>query len=176
MFVKLHDSLLSSSALHELKPDERAVFLELLLVAARSPTPGTLEIAPGIPWSNAQLAKVLVVSSALLHRAFDRMISADILTTDDKGRLHFKNWRRYQSDSLRVMQWRSQKGLNGDAVTPPVTANVTRPVTRKVTQQKEKEKKNLLPPVTPPRRARSGAAQPKPGLGFAAQSKHGVKA
>jgi hypothetical protein len=131
MWVKVYDKFLSGS-MRRLEPAERSVFIDLLLVAAHSETPGIVQAAPGVPWTDAQLARMLVISKPLLRRACKRLAEVGTISVDDRGLIHVANWSRYQSDSLRVMSYRGQARLRLDDA-PKLTREVTPSVTKKVT-------------------------------------------
>jgi hypothetical protein len=173
MWIKVHDDFLRGSA-RKLKPEERAVMIDLLLVAASSPTPGTLEVADGVSWHDGQLADRLQISRRLLKDARAALIAADILTVDERDRLRFKNWRRYQSEYSRVKSWRSEASRQGANDTHDDTHDDTRNDTRNDTHIEVDIEKDSPPPLAPPRRAPSRARKATTGLGFAAHSKHGA--
>ena len=175
MWVKVYDRFLSGS-MRKLQPDERSVFIDLLLVAAHSETPGIVQAAPGVPWTDAQLARMLVVSKPLLRRACKRLAEVGTISVDDRGLIHIANWSRYQSDSLRVMSYRGQGRLRLDEppkLTDEVTPSVTKKVTPNVTAT-ERERDLRTPPPTPPRRSSAHKARLKsPRKGWAEQSSQG---
>ena len=172
MWVKVHNKFLSGS-MRKLQPDERSVFIDLLLVAAHSETPGIVQAAPGVPWTDAQLARMLVISKSLLRRACKRLAEVGTISVDDRGLIHVANWSRYQSDSLRVMSYRGQGRLRLDdapKLTDEVTPSVTKKVTANVTAL-ERERDLRPPPPTPPRGSSAHKARLKTGRkGWAPQS------
>lgn len=156
MWVKVDEKFLSGS-MRKLRPDERAVFIDLLLVAARSETPGVIQVAPGIPWTDMLLARRLVISKALLKRARARLIEIGSLTVDENGCPRFVNWTRFQSEYARTKQYRS----GPDVVAKGVAKGVANATANATAQREEGRGKrvDLTPPHPPaPARPRPQAA------------------
>lgn len=105
----------------ELEPAERSLWFDLLCLAGDSPDPGTICVAPGIPYTDDQLCQLLKVPPALLERARDKMLKAGKLEKRDRC-LRIAKWEHYQGDYIRVQQHRRR--VSNETQTPAVT-NVT---------------------------------------------------
>ncbi len=70
------ENLLFGTTSKELEPAERWVFVAYLAMAGSSPEPGKLVVAPGIPYSVEQRAKITNVNLELLQSAERKMLES----------------------------------------------------------------------------------------------------
>lgn len=89
----------------ELEPAERWVWLGFLALAGDSVEPGTICVAPEVPWTDKQLGDVLKVSPAVLQSAKTKMLKHEKITINE-GIIHITNWERYQSEYERTKKYR----------------------------------------------------------------------
>jgi len=100
------DESLRGSMIAELTPEQRWIFIGLLLLAGRSKTPGTIfnrndEFGVPFGYSNARLADELGVKSGSIPGALHRMILKNKITINKKGVINICNWTKYQSEYER---------------------------------------------------------------------------
>jgi hypothetical protein len=88
------DKWIFGSTRIELAPDERSVWLDLLLLASRNE--GHIRANEGVPYLNSQLAGLLVVSEELLMRTIDKCIQYGKVERMDDNTLFVVKWRDYQ--------------------------------------------------------------------------------
>ena len=121
---------LFGSITKELDPAERWCWIGALLLAGDSPDPGKLLAAPGIPWTDQQIAKILAVPLELWLRAKEKMVKHDKIVINSDV-ISVVNWERYQSrreDYMReYMRKHRQKGKAQDDInlTEENDANLT---------------------------------------------------
>ena len=90
--------LLYGTTSHELNLAEQAIFFKLLAMAGDSPEPGQIEIAPGIPMSDEQIARVLGATTKLWLATKEKLQRPDIdKITVNEGIIHLRNFTKYQS-------------------------------------------------------------------------------
>lgn len=90
--------LLYGTTSRELELAEQAIWLKLLAMAGDSPEPGKVEVAPGIPMTDKQIAGVLHAPIDLWYRTKEKLQQRDIdKITVNQGVIHIKNWDRYQT-------------------------------------------------------------------------------
>ena len=93
----------------ELLLDEQACWFKLLALAGDSPEPGSVEIAPGIPMTDEQIAGILKAPIDIWLRTKNRLLAADVdKIFINEGIIHIKNWEKYQSDWERIKRYPSQ--------------------------------------------------------------------
>lgn len=90
--------LLYGTTSRELELAEQAIWLKLLAMAGDSPEPGKVEVAPGIPMTDEQIAGILNAPIGLWQQTKVKLQQPDI----DKifinlGIIHIKNWDKYQA-------------------------------------------------------------------------------
>jgi len=94
----------------ELELDEQALWFKLLALAGDSPEPGKVEIAPGVPINDEQIAGVLKAPPDVWRRTKERLQAPDVdKIFINKGIIHIKNWERYQSEWERIKKYPSQQ-------------------------------------------------------------------
>ncbi|MBA7617649.1 hypothetical protein ES703_24965 [subsurface metagenome] len=83
----------------ELLADEQACWFKLLALAGDSPEPGRVEVAPGVPMTDEQIAGILKVPIEVWLRAKDRLQHPDVdKIFINRGIIHIKNWDKYQGE------------------------------------------------------------------------------
>jgi len=83
----------------ELLADEQACWFKLLALAGDSPEPGRVEVAPGVPMTDEQIAGILKVPLEVWMRAKDRLQHPDVdKIFINRGIIHIKNWDKYQGE------------------------------------------------------------------------------
>ena len=122
-WVKLYVETLRSSMISELSPEQRWMFVGLLLMAGDSPIPGTIyarkdENGKLIGYPDAILAFKLGVHESAIQPGLARMVEKGKITIDDAWVISICNWRKYQSEYERTRNAPSrvvQKyGVEGD--------------------------------------------------------------
>lgn len=121
----------------ELEPAERWVWLGFLALAGDSVEPGTICAAPGVPWTDRQLADVLKISLAVLKSAKTKMLNHEKITINE-GIIHISNWKKYQSEYDRTKKYR-------DTIFPEPNATPKSTTQLNVEKDVEKVQKNVSP-------------------------------
>lgn len=111
----------------ELDLAEQAIWFKFLAAAGDSPEPGRIEVAPGVPYTIEQLAKIVGAPVDLLRQAMAKMIVAEKITVNSEIIL-ITNFDRYQAefdrrDYMRAYMKERRKREKGD-VKPVNPANV----------------------------------------------------
>lgn len=104
--------LLYGTTSRELELDEQAIWLKLLAMAGDSPEPGKVEVAPGIPMTDQQIAGILAAPLQLWLQTKEKLQRPDIdKIFINNGIIHIKNWDRYQTpfDKAEYMREYMQK-------------------------------------------------------------------
>lgn len=87
----------------ELELDEQAIWFKLLALAGDSPEPGRVEVAPGIPMTDEQIAGVVKAPLDVWLRTKERLQDPDVdKIIINEGIIHIKNWDKYQSEFDRA--------------------------------------------------------------------------
>lgn len=90
--------LLYGTTSRELELNQQAIWLKLLAMAGDSPEPGKVEVAPGIPMTDEQIAGILTAPIDLWERTKERLQEPDVdKITVNEGIIYIKNWDRYQA-------------------------------------------------------------------------------
>ena len=90
--------LLYGTTSRELELDEQAIWMKLLAMAGDSPEPGKVEVAPGIPMTDEQIAGILNAPLQLWQATKEKLQRPDIdKIFINNGIIHIKNWDRYQT-------------------------------------------------------------------------------
>ena len=91
----------------ELKLDEQAIWFKLLALAGDSPEPGRVEVAPGIPMTDQQIAAIFKAPLNVWLTTKERLQAPDVdKIIISEGIIHIKNWERYQSEYERIKKYR----------------------------------------------------------------------
>lgn len=92
----------------ELLLDEQACWFKLLCLAGDSPDPGKVELAPGIPMTDSQIAGIMNAPLEIWLRTKDRLSSLDVSKIYiNEGIIHITNWDKYQGDFDRAEYMRN---------------------------------------------------------------------
>ena len=113
------DQTLKGSMISELNPEQRWMFIGLLLLAGDSSIPGQIfgrkdEDGNLIGYANGWLAYTLGVEEAHVQPALDRMKEKTKISVDERGVISICNWTKYQSEYLRQKPYRHQGDEAGD--------------------------------------------------------------
>jgi hypothetical protein len=96
-WIKLFiDECLTGTIREELRPDERSVWYDFLLLAGRNRPPGCISANEDTPLSPARLSSILNVSEALLARSIKKFEDEGRIEFDLRGIVHIINWDKYQ--------------------------------------------------------------------------------
>lgn len=108
----------------EFTPEERAVWIDLLALAAKDN--GFIRANEDIPYLLSQLAGMLIIPENLLKQTIEKLIEKNKLVRFPNETLYIKKWEKYQlSESYpRVIKHRIMKGLHPTKKTA-ITKNVT---------------------------------------------------
>jgi len=87
---------LDGSVRIELEPDERGVFIDLLVLAGRSRNPGVIQAANAVPYPHERIAARLNIPLELLERTLKKCVVQKRITEDKNG-IHIINWEKYQT-------------------------------------------------------------------------------
>lgn len=82
------------STRHELLPDERSVWLDLLCLASMND--GHIYANEGMPYPLPQLAGLLVIPLELLQRTIDKCLKYEKLEVRKDDTLYVTNWKQYR--------------------------------------------------------------------------------
>ena len=127
----------------ELDPAERAVWFGFLALAGDSIEPGKIQAAPGIPWTDEQLTKVLNVSIETLKSAKEKMLHYGKITINSEV-MTINNWERYQSEYERTKKYgKTSKPTNTSTTDPNVENNVEN--LSSIPDQTRPDQKNNIP-------------------------------
>ena len=81
----------------ELELDEQAIWFKLLALAGDSPEPGKVEIAPGIPMTDQQIASIMSASLAVWLKTKQRLLDPDVDKIHiNESIIYITNWDKYQ--------------------------------------------------------------------------------
>jgi len=87
----------------ELELDEQAIWFKLLALAGDSVEPGKIEVAPGIPMTDEQIAGTIKAPLDVWLRTKQRLQDPDVgKISINEGIIHIKNWDKYQSEFDRA--------------------------------------------------------------------------
>lgn len=88
---------LYGSISRELAPDERWAWVGILLLAGDSVEPGKVCAAPGVPWTDQQIADILQIPLTTWLAAKEKMVLHEKIENRD-GILSIVNWDKYQGE------------------------------------------------------------------------------
>jgi len=139
---------LYGTTVKELDPAERWVWLGFLALAGDSIEPGKIQIAPGIPWTDAQLAQLLDVPISTLQTAREKMIEHNKITINSDI-INITNWNKYQSEYERTRKYKSTQVSTSKPTTEPNVEKSVEKIQQKVSsitdQTRPDQKNNILP-------------------------------
>lgn len=108
-WVKLHiNGMLNGSVRYQLKPDERATWVDLLCFAGLGAEPGTISDNDLRPYPHKFLANRFNITAKLLESTINKCIQEGRITEDEQG-IHITNWPDYQSEYQRQKPYRESK-------------------------------------------------------------------
>jgi len=89
------DKHLFGSTRLELEPDERSVWMDLLVLSGKDR--GFIRANESVPYLSAQLAGMLVISEELLERTINKCVSKEIkkIIIQKDGTLYLPSWEQY---------------------------------------------------------------------------------
>ena len=93
----------------DLEPDERGVWYDLILYSARCRIPGVISANETQAISRWRLAGILNIPQDLLDRTIQKCVESGRIEIDKADLLHIVNWKKYQSESDRVMSYQKKK-------------------------------------------------------------------
>jgi DnaD/phage-associated family protein len=115
----------------ELELDEQAIWFKLLALAGDSVEPGKIEVAPGIPMTDEQIAGTVKAPLDVWLRTKQRLQDPDVdKIYINKGIIHIKNWDKYQVEFDRaeymrryMQQYRKRESKTNSKQLTSKTAN-----------------------------------------------------
>jgi hypothetical protein len=106
------DECLTGTIREDLRPDERSVWYDFLLLAGRNRPPGCVSANEDTPLSPPRLAAILNIPQPLLERAVKKFEESGRIERDLRGIIHIVNWAKYQfSDYDRQKPWRQKRSI-----------------------------------------------------------------
>lgn len=88
----------------ELELDEQALWFKLLALAGDSVEPGKIEVAPGIPMTDEQIAGILKAPPNVWLRTKESLQDVEKIIINE-GIIYIRNWGRYQSEYERTKKY-----------------------------------------------------------------------
>jgi hypothetical protein len=132
----------------ELAPEERWVWIAFLCLAGDSVEPGVIMAAPGIAWTQDQLAQITKVPLPVMQSAFQKMIDAKKIHVNHGGIIYISNWEKYQTNWDRIRKYPSQSPKDKPTTEPttfPTPDNpTTEPTKNHTTEEKRREEKKNI--------------------------------
>ena len=87
----------------ELELDEQAIWFKLLALAGDSVEPSKIEVAPGIPMTDEQIAGTIKAPLDVWLRTKQRLEAVDVdKIYINEGIINIRNWDKYQSEFDRA--------------------------------------------------------------------------
>lgn len=128
----------------ELELDQQAIWFKLLALAGDSPEPGKVEVAPGIPMTDEQIAGILKASLDMWLRAKQRLQDPDVdKIFINNGIIHIKNWDKYQSEYERTKKYRDTEKPTRKSTNSPDVENSVEKVSSLPDQTRPDQKNNI---------------------------------
>ncbi len=134
------DKWLFGSTRIELQPDERSVWLDLMVLAAKDR--GFIQANSGVPYPLAQLAGLFCVSQELLERTINRCLAVGKLIENGDHTYFLPSWQEYKLSprhKRRFVQEKEHMSPKEDTVSPKEDAIVE----EKIGNEKEKKEEGL---------------------------------
>jgi len=128
----------------QLAPDERSVWDDYLDLAQLSIVRGKVCIANGIGYTAQQLSQILKTPEETLKRAEHNLLKLKMIEIDNNRVITIQNWKKYQSEYNRQLQYRVTSKGNTKSV-PIDTDTETEPET--VTDIEKKKIKTIPPDI-----------------------------
>jgi hypothetical protein len=106
-WIKLYVETLRSSMISELSPEQRWMFVGLILMAGDSPIPGVIyarkdENGRPVGYPDTILAFKLGVHESAIQPGLSRMVEKGKVTIDELAVISICNWKKYQSEYERT--------------------------------------------------------------------------
>jgi hypothetical protein len=101
------DKYLFGSTRIELKPDERSVWMDLMVLSAKDS--GCVQANIGVPYPIPLLAGMFNVKKELLTRTIERCKAVGKITENEDGTLFLPNWQEYQLSPRHKRRFASEK-------------------------------------------------------------------
>ena len=132
-WIKIFSEKWLRGSIRQETPQIRGIWIDLLALAADSAYGdyGLITIAPGIGFTDKQIAKMLNLPRQLWVATKGRLKKTGRILVTNKNEIQIKNWKKYQSEYARQ---KPQRQI--------VRQIVRQKVRQKVTVEKEKEKEN----------------------------------
>lgn len=126
-WVKIWVNMLRSTTMDELQPDERFVWIGLLLLAGDSPIEGKVTITEQVGYTDEQLAGILKCQAELITRTKTKLIETDKIKISGTNVIEIINWHKYQSEYQRQKAYRKklQPEVTTESYNPKLQAKVT---------------------------------------------------
>jgi len=114
-WVKMYvNECLEGTIRFDFTPAERGVWYDLILLAGRCRTAGTISANENTPYPHSYIAGLLNINQDLLEQVLEKCKQSDRVTEDGSG-IHLVNWAHYQSEYQRQKPYRQKKqGENPD--------------------------------------------------------------
>ena len=127
----------------EFEPEERAIWIDLLALAAKDN--GFIRANEDTPYQIKQLAGLLVYDEIFFEKTIQKYIEKGKLNQDENGVLYITKWDKYKftDDYKRVLKHRAKKRAVTENVSPE-TKNVTHNITNH-NKSKHKEFPDWIP-------------------------------
>lgn len=138
---------LYGTTIKELEPAERWVWLGFLALAGDSIEPGKIQAAPSIPWTDAQLAQLLGISTSVLQSAKAKMVEHGKITINSEI-IIIANWEKYQSEYDRTKKYKHTPPSTPKNTPQQKVENGGEKIQQKVSaipDQTRSDQKNILP-------------------------------
>lgn len=107
---------LFGSVRHDLEPDERSVWDDLMQLAAINPDEtrrGIIEIRAGVPYPKQRLLDIFNIKEELFDRTVAKCVKEGRLKINDDGTMTLTNWLKYNDLSEYEAKKQKQKDFAG---------------------------------------------------------------
>jgi hypothetical protein len=106
------DKYLFGSTRIELEPDERSVWMDLLVLAGKDS--GHIRANEGVPYLTTQLAGMLIISEELLNRTIEKCVNYGKIKILEDKTLYIINWKQYQFSPRHIRRVNSMSKEKDD--------------------------------------------------------------
>lgn len=136
------DKHLFGSTRQELEPDERSVWMDLLVFSGKDD--GHIRANEGVPYPNAQLAGIFLVPEDLLNRTIKKCIKYGKIKILKDGTMYLPSWKNYRLSDRHVRRLASEMSAQEDMMSKKRdTKSIERVENRKSIEREEGKKINL---------------------------------
>ncbi len=101
------DKWLFGSTRHELQPDERGVWVDLMALSAKDN--GFIRANEGLPYPNEQLAGMLCIHVELLLRTVERCKQVGKLVEQEDRTFYLPSWDEYKLSSRHQRRFKKEE-------------------------------------------------------------------